>query len=125
MPYLGVWVARRAASSPGPWSAVALGLVATVYLVDTYVLAVPRPDPQFVVPFAHRPTARWGHLLGFILFTPYRWWQRQHSLHHANSGNLDKRGPGEIYTMTVAEYEAASLCLAIRSAPHRIIRTPS
>ena len=48
--------------------------------------------------------ARWGHLLGFLLFTPYRWWQRQHSLHHAHTGNLDERGVGEIYTMTVAEY---------------------
>ena len=51
---------------------------------------------------------RWGHLLGFLLFTPYRWWQRQHSLHHANTGNLDSAGPGEIYTMTLAEYQRAS-----------------
>lgn len=50
---------------------------------------------------------RWGCLLGFLLWTPYRWWQRQHSLHHAHTGNLDTRGPGEIFTMTVAEYERA------------------
>jgi len=49
--------------------------------------------------------AGWGHALGYLLFTPYRWWQRQHSLHHAHAGNLDHRGVGEIYTMTVAEYE--------------------
>ena len=50
---------------------------------------------------------RWGYLLGFLLWTPYRWWQRQHSLHHANNGNLDKRGPGEVRTMTIAEYRSA------------------
>jgi acyl-lipid omega-6 desaturase (Delta-12 desaturase) len=56
---------------------------------------------------SRKANSRWGYLLGFLLFTPYRWWQRQHSLHHANTGNLDKRGAGEIYTMTLAEYESA------------------
>jgi acyl-lipid omega-6 desaturase (Delta-12 desaturase) len=57
---------------------------------------------------SRKANSRWGYLLGFLLFTPYRWWQRQHSLHHANTGNLDKRGAGEIYTMTLSEYENAS-----------------
>src|SRR3712207_1866643 len=65
--------------------------------------------------------ARWGHLLGFLLFTPYRWWQRQHSLHHAHTGNLDHRGPGEIKTMTRAEYEAASRA---RRLGYRLYRNP-
>jgi omega-6 fatty acid desaturase (delta-12 desaturase) len=65
--------------------------------------------------------ARWGHLLGFLLFTPYRWWQRQHALHHAHTGNLDKRGPGEIYTMTLAEYERASW---LRRIGYRAYRNP-
>src|SRR3712207_1587147 len=65
--------------------------------------------------------ARWGHLLGFLLFTPYRWWQRQHSLHHAHTGNLDHRGPGEIRTMTVAEYASAS---PLRRLGYRLYRNP-
>jgi omega-6 fatty acid desaturase (delta-12 desaturase) len=64
---------------------------------------------------------RWGHVLGFLLFTPYRWWQRQHTLHHANTGNLEKRGPGEIYTMTVAEYASAS---RLRRIGYRAYRNP-
>src|SRR5687768_15025140 len=63
----------------------------------------------------------WGHLLGFLLFTPYRWWQRQHSLHHAHTGNLDKRGPGEIHTMTVAEFESGS---RLRRLGYRLYRNP-
>jgi omega-6 fatty acid desaturase (delta-12 desaturase) len=54
-------------------------------------------------------------------FTPYRWWQRQHSLHHANTGNLDKRGPGEIYTMTLGEYRRAS---RLRRIGYRAYRNP-
>jgi omega-6 fatty acid desaturase (delta-12 desaturase) len=70
---------------------------------------------------SRRANARWGHALGFLLFTPYRWWQRQHSLHHAGSGNLDKRGPGEIYTMTRSEYDNAS---RIRRLGYRLYRNP-
>jgi acyl-lipid omega-6 desaturase (Delta-12 desaturase) len=104
-PYLGVW-ALAAVVHPGPVAAIALGLVATVFLARMYSLFHDLThNSMFRSRAANR---RWGHLLGFLLFTPYRWWQRQHSLHHANTGNLEKRGPGEIYTMTVAEYARAS-----------------
>ena len=55
---------------------------------------------------SRRANSSWGHLLGFLLFTPYRWWQRQHSIHHAHTGDLDHRGVGEINTMTLDEYES-------------------
>jgi len=117
-PYLGVWVAA-ALVGPGPLPAVGLGLIATVFLVRMYSLF---HDLAHNSMFESRAAnARWGHLLGFLLFTPYRWWQRQHSLHHANTGNLDKRGPGEIYTMTVAEYERAS---RLRRLAYRAYRNP-
>src|SRR5918994_616145 len=104
-PYAGVWVLASIVH-PGAGLAVVLGLVATVFLVRMYSLF---HDLTHNSLFESRAANRfWGHLLGFLLFTPYRWWQRQHSLHHAHSGNLDKRGPGEIRTMTVAEYESAS-----------------
>jgi len=106
VPYLGVWTVA-ALLRPAAWLAVALGLVATVFLVRMYSLF---HDLTHNALFASRAAnRRWGTALGFLLFTPYRWWQRQHALHHANTGNLDNRGPGEIYTMTVAEYEQASL----------------
>ena len=105
VPYLAVWSAA-ALLRPGAGLAVALGLAATVFLVRMYSLF---HDLTHNSLFRSRAAnRRWGTLLGFLLFTPYRWWQRQHSLHHANAGNLDKRGPGEIYTMTLAEYRGAS-----------------
>ena len=89
--------------------------MATVFLVRMYSLF---HDLTHNSLFESRgANRRWGHLLGFLLFTPYRWWQRQHSLHHAHTGNLDHRGLGEIYTMTLAEYERASL-----PAPARLPR---
>ena len=118
LPYLGVWV-LAAIVQPGPVLAIGLGLVATVFLMRMYSLF---HDLTHNSLFESRAAnARWGHLLGYLLFTPYRWWQRQHSLHHAHTGNLDHRGPGEIHTMTVAEYESASL---LRRLGYRAYRNP-
>lgn len=45
-----------------------------------------------------------GFVLGLLVFTPYLSWRRHHALHHASSGNLDRRGFGDVETMTVSEY---------------------
>jgi acyl-lipid omega-6 desaturase (Delta-12 desaturase) len=119
LPYVGVWVVA-AIVEPGAWLAVGLGLAATVFLVRMYSLFHDLTHNSMFR--SRRANNRWGYLLGFLLFTPYRWWQRQHSLHHANTGNLDKRGPGEIYTMTLAEYESASRA---RRLGYRAYRNPA
>lgn len=118
VPYLGVWV-LAAATRPNAPLAVALGLLATVFLVRMYSLFHDLTHNSLFE--SRKANSRWGYLLGFLLFTPYRWWQRQHSLHHAHAGNLDERGPGEIYTMTVAEYESASRA---RRIGYRAYRNP-
>jgi acyl-lipid omega-6 desaturase (Delta-12 desaturase) len=105
LPYLGLWVAA-ALVRPSPWLAIGFGVVGAVLLIRMYSFF---HDLTHNALFASRAAnCRWGYLLGFLLWTPYRWWQRQHSLHHANSGNLDRRGPGEVATMTLAEYRSAS-----------------
>jgi omega-6 fatty acid desaturase (delta-12 desaturase) len=118
LPYLAVW-GLAALVRPSAAAAVALGIVAMVFLSRMYSFF---HDLAHNSMFASRAANhRWGCLLGFLLWTPYRWWQRQHSLHHAHTGNLDKRGPGEIFTMTVAEYERAPW---IRRIGYRAYRNP-
>ena len=118
VPYLAIWAAA-AITRPGALGAVALGLAATVFLVRGYSLF---HDLTHNSLFASRSrNTFWGYALGFLLFTPYRWWQRQHGLHHAGTGNLDKRGPGEIHTMTVLEYERAT---PLRRLGYRLYRHP-
>src|SRR3954462_9518937 len=105
VPYLGVW-ALVPLTRPQWWLAIVLGLVATVFLARMYSLF---HDLTHNSMFSSRAAnGHWGHLLGFLLFTPYRWWQRQHRFHHAHTGDLEHRGVGEINTMTLAEYESAS-----------------
>lgn len=49
-----------------------------------------------------------GFIIGVLTITPYEYWQKTHAIHHATSGNLDKRGYGDIDTLTVREYQSLS-----------------
>jgi len=62
-----------------------------------------------------------GRALGVLTLTPYVFWRSSHAVHHASSGNLDRRGPGDINTLTAREYRALS---PIRRLFYRIYRHP-
>jgi len=62
-----------------------------------------------------------GWTLGVMTMTPYEFWKRAHSLHHATSGNLDRRGVGDITTLTVREYQELS---PYRRLLYRLYRHP-
>jgi omega-6 fatty acid desaturase (delta-12 desaturase) len=49
-----------------------------------------------------------GRIIGVITLTPYDQWRRSHAVHHASSGNLDRRGIGDVLTLTVDEYRGRS-----------------
>jgi omega-6 fatty acid desaturase (delta-12 desaturase) len=49
-----------------------------------------------------------GSITGVLCFTPYYHWRWEHALHHASSGDLDRRGTGDVWTLTVQEYLEAS-----------------
>lgn len=57
--------------------------------------------------FANRSVSDWlGRVIGVLTLTPYDVWKRAHSIHHSSSGNLGRRGIGDINTLTVTEYRA-------------------
>jgi omega-6 fatty acid desaturase (delta-12 desaturase) len=118
IPYLAIWVVAFLVEPSAP-VAIALGLVATVFLTRMYSLFHDLTHNSMFE--SRRVNGRWGHFLGFLLFTPYRWWQRQHAIHHAHTGDLDHRGIGEINTMTLAEFERAS---RLRRVGYRLYRNP-
>ncbi|MBU0437735.1 fatty acid desaturase [Staphylococcus succinus] len=62
-----------------------------------------------------------GNITGFLTFFPFRKWRREHLLHHAGSGNLEKRGIGDIWVMTVEEYQKAP---SFERVKYRIYRNP-
>jgi acyl-lipid omega-6 desaturase (Delta-12 desaturase) len=62
-----------------------------------------------------------GFVTGLLVFTPYYRWKHAHAIHHATSGDLDRRGVGDVYTMTVEEYLAAPWW---KKTGYRIMRNP-
>lgn len=62
-----------------------------------------------------------GRIAGVLTFTPYRHWTWEHAIHHGTTGHLDKRGTGDIWTMTVREYLASSRW---RRFSYRLARNP-
>jgi len=62
-----------------------------------------------------------GTVIGVLTLTPYAYWKQEHAVHHATSGHLDKRGHGDIDTLTVAEYNALS---PLRKFGYRVYRHP-
>ena len=49
-----------------------------------------------------------GRVIGVVTLTPYDVWRRSHAMHHSSSGNLGRRGMGDVHTLTVAEYQGKS-----------------
>ncbi len=62
-----------------------------------------------------------GVITGLLTFTSYHHWKWEHSIHHATSGHLDKRGTGDVWTMTVQEYLEASRW---KKFAYRLARNP-
>jgi omega-6 fatty acid desaturase (delta-12 desaturase) len=62
-----------------------------------------------------------GNVLGVLTFTSFADWRRSHGIHHTTSGNLDRRGTGDVWTMTMEEYAASS---PARRLWYRIFRNP-
>jgi omega-6 fatty acid desaturase (delta-12 desaturase) len=59
--------------------------------------------------FRHRGPNDWvGRAIGVLTLTPYDFWRRTHAMHHATSGNLERRGMGDVDTLTVQEYLSLS-----------------
>jgi omega-6 fatty acid desaturase (delta-12 desaturase) len=72
--------------------------------------------------FRHRLVNDWvGRVIGVLTLTPYDFWRRAHGMHHAASGNLDRRGIGDVDTLTVREYLALSRW---RRLVYRLYRNP-
>lgn len=72
--------------------------------------------------FRQRLANDWvGRVIGVLTLTPYDFWRRTHAAHHASSGNLDRRGMGDIDTLTVSEYLSLSRWGRLR---YRIYRHP-
>ena len=106
-PFLALWAGIWGLMQAGHYWAVLGFIPAGGLLVRLFII---QHDCGHQSMFSNRKVNDWvGRFIGILTLTPYDHWKRGHALHHAGSGNLDRRGIGDdILTMTVDEYEAAS-----------------
>ena len=103
-PFVGLMAAMFAAVAKGWWVALFLALPAGGLLLRLFLIQHDCGHGAFL---ARRSANDWlGRCLGVMTFTPYACWRRAHALHHATTGSLERRGSGDVDTLTVKEYEA-------------------
>lgn len=99
------------------WLSLVLSVPAAGFLLRTFIIQHDCGHGSFMP--TREGNDRLGALLSLLTFTPYDHWKRSHATHHATSGNLDKRGIGDIDTYTVAEYRALPLVAKLRYRLYR------
>jgi omega-6 fatty acid desaturase (delta-12 desaturase) len=105
-PFVILWALAWWALSVSYLLAFAISVVNAGFLLRLFVIQHDCGHGSF---FRNRHVGDWiGRGLGVLTLTPYDVWRRTHSLHHSTSGNLDKRGIGDVHTLTVAEYRERS-----------------
>ncbi|MEO9824979.1 MAG: fatty acid desaturase [Paracoccaceae bacterium] len=118
-PFVALWAIAWWSMSVSPWLALAIAVANAAFLLRLFCIQHDCGHGSF---FKSRTASDWvGRVLGVLTLTPYDVWRRSHSIHHSSSGNLDKRGIGDIHTMTVAEYKDATW---FQRFQYRLYRNP-
>jgi acyl-lipid omega-6 desaturase (Delta-12 desaturase) len=104
VPYLALSVGIYFGLSVSLPLALALAVPTAALLVRTFIVFHDCSHGSFL---ASRRANQWlGTLLGLLLYSPFLRWRHDHAVHHATSGDLSRRGVGDVKMLTVAEYHA-------------------
>ncbi|MGI9422130.1 MAG: fatty acid desaturase [Hyphomicrobiaceae bacterium] len=108
LPLALLWGLAWLALSISIWLTLLLAIPAAGFLVRLFMIQHDCGHGSF---FRRRVTNDWvGRIIGVLTLTPYDVWRRSHAVHHATTGNLDRRGTGDIHTITVDEYRSLNWC---------------
>jgi omega-6 fatty acid desaturase (delta-12 desaturase) len=114
-----LWVLVWAALDISYWLSLLLAVPAAGFLVRLFMI---QHDCSHGAFFRYRHANDWiGRIIGVLTLTPYGFWRRTHAMHHASSGNLGRRGFGDVDTLTVEEYRTRSRWGRLR---YRLYRHP-
>jgi omega-6 fatty acid desaturase (delta-12 desaturase) len=120
VPFAALVAAMMWAAAAGhAWHALLLALPAGGLLVRIFTIQHDCGHGSFMT--GRRANAWLGRALSLLTFTPYEFWRRAHTLHHATAGDLSRRGIGDVDTLTVREYRALP---GLERLKYRIYRNP-
>jgi omega-6 fatty acid desaturase (delta-12 desaturase) len=106
VPYALLWCLMYFLKGISIWLALPCAILAGGFLVRLFIIFHDCGHGSFFK--SRKANDIVGTITGILCFTPYYQWRWEHSLHHATSGDLDRRGTGDIWTLTVQEYLEAS-----------------
>ncbi|RFU60832.1 fatty acid desaturase [Bacillus sp. V59.32b] len=119
VPFFMLWYLAYQSLSISYFLTLGLAVIAAGFLVRIFIIFHDCCHYSF---FRNRKANRiLGTFTGILTLFPYSQWQHEHSVHHATSSNLDKRGTGDIWVLTVDEYREASIWMRLA---YRLYRNP-
>ena len=119
IPYVGLWVLMYFCREISYWLVIPLAVLAGAFMVRIFIIFHDCGHGSFFK--SKKTNDRVGFLTGLLTLTPYAHWRWEHAIHHASSSDLDRRGTGDIWTLTVEEYLQASRW---KKFSYRLARNP-
>lgn len=119
VPFVALWLAMWGSLGHGYWLTLLLAMPTAAFLVRLFVIQHDCGHRSFFT--GRRANDRLGRAIGVLTLTSYAHWRHQHALHHGTSGSLERRGEGDVTTLTVREFQALPLW---RKALYRAFRHP-
>jgi omega-6 fatty acid desaturase (delta-12 desaturase) len=106
VPYAALWCLMYFSLRVSWWLVVPLAVLAGGFLIRIFIISHDCGHGSFFS--STRANDALGFITGVLTFTPFYHWRWEHAIHHSSSGDLDRRGTGDVWTLTVEEYLAAS-----------------
>ena len=119
VPFIILWYLAYKSLSVSYWLALVPSVLAAGFMTRVFIIFHDCTHHSFFK--SRRANRIVGTCMGVLTLFPFDQWGHEHSVHHATSGNLDKRGTGDIWTLTVNEYLAAPFRLRLA---YRLYRNP-
>jgi len=119
VPYLALMTAIFFSLRVSVVLALLLAVPAAGFLIRTFIVFHDCAHGSFLP--SRRANAMLGAILGVVVWLPFQSWRREHAIHHATAGDLDRRGTGDVLTLTVDEYRARPWW---GRAAYRVFRNP-
>lgn len=117
IPFIILWILALASLQFSVWLAIPIAVCASGFVVRIFIIF---HDCAHLAFFKNNRINRFvGIITGILTLFPYEQWKNEHAVHHATSSNLDKRGIGDIWIMTIQEYIDASFWKRLIYRVHR------
>ncbi len=119
IPYFALWILMVFSLQISYWLTLLLAIPAAGFMIRIFIIFHDCGHGSFFK--SKRANDTVGIITGILTFTPYYNWRQHHAVHHATVADLDRRGVGDILTLTVAEYQALS---SWKKFGYRLVRNP-